>query len=122
MKSFAAPLLITAILAAPLTAAAQGGDLLFLRNSPATRFNADDFRMLRATLDKALAGPAEGPALEWKNDKTGAGGTVTPAGGDDAAASGACRRLRIANRFRHRRDQGVYTFCKGNTGKWALRP
>lgn len=124
MKRLCAPFLIAACLAVPgLPAWAQGADLLFLKNSPASRFNAADFRMLRATVNKALAGPADGPALEWANDKTGAAGTVTPAGGDDAANARPCRRLRIANSFRNMRDEGVYSFCRdSSTGNWALRP
>ena len=123
MKAFAAPLLISAaVLAAPLPAAAQGADLLFLKTSPAAKFNPADFKLLRATIDKALAGPAEGPALEWANDKTSASGTVTPAGVDEAAAPRKCRKLRIANAYKFTKDEGVYTFCQGTTGKWTLKP
>ena len=123
MKALAAPLLIcAAFLAAPLPAAAQGADLLFLKNSPAARFNSADFKLLRATIDKALAGPVEGPALEWANDKTSASGTVTPAGVDEAAAPRKCRKLRIANSHKFTKDEGIYTFCQNSAGKWALKP
>ena len=123
MKALAAPLLITAaILAAPVSALAQGGDLLFLKNSPAAKFNAADFKLMRATVDKALAGPAEGPALEWANDKTSAAGTVTPVGTDDSAAPRKCRKLRIANSYKFIKDEGVYSFCQNSTGKWTLKP
>lgn len=118
----AAPLLIAAALSSPLTASAQGADLLYLKNSPAARFNAEDFKLLRATADKALAGPAEGPALEWRNEKTGAAGSITPVGADESAAPRKCRKLRIANSFKSNKDEGVYTFCQGNTGKWSLKP
>ena len=73
-------------------------------------------------LSKALAGPAEGPALEWANDKTSASGTVTPAGVDEAAAPRKCRKLRIANAYKFTKDEGIYTFCQGTTGKWTLKP
>jgi len=121
-KPIAAPLLIAALLAAPAAVFAQGADLLFLKNSPAAKFNATDFKMMRATVEKALAGAPEGPALEWKNDKTGAAGSVTPAGVDEAAAPRTCRKLRIANSYRLIKDEGVYTFCRNNTGKWGLKP
>ena len=123
MKALAAPLLVSiAALSVPFSAAAQGADLLFLKNSPAAKFNAADFKLLRATMDKALAAPAEGPAREWPNAKTGAAGTVTPAGVDEAAAPRKCRNLRIANSYKLIKDEGVYTFCQNNTGKWALKP
>lgn len=123
MKKLAAPLLIAACLAAPaLPALAQGADLLFLKNSPASRFTSADFKILRATVDKALSGPAEGPALEWTNDKTGAAGSVTPVGADDSAGARKCRKLRIANSFRNLKDDGVYSFCQNSTGKWAIKP
>ena len=120
MKALAATLLATA-LAASVPAAVQAADLLFLKNSPAAKFNAADFKLMRDSVEKALAGPPEGPALDWKNDKTGAAGTVTPAGTDEAAAPRKCRKLRIANSYKLVKDEGVYTFCQGNTGKWALK-
>jgi surface antigen len=122
MKLLSAPLLIAAVLAAPLSAVAQGGDLLFLKNSPAAHFNSADFALMRGTVDKALAGAPEGPALEWKSDKTDAAGSVTPAGIDTAAAPRTCRKLRIANSYKFNKSEGVYTFCQNSTGKWALKP
>ena len=113
--------LLAAALAAVLPSA-QATDLLFLKNSPASKFNAADFKLMRASLEKALAGPAEGPPLEWKNEQTGASGSVTPAGADESAAPKKCRKLRVANAYKLMKDEGVYTFCMGNTGKWALKP
>jgi len=118
----AASLLASAALAVALPAAAQGGDLLFLKNSPAAKFNAADFKMMRDTVSKALSGPEDGPALSWKNDTTGAEGTVTPAGADAGAPGRKCRKLRIANSYKFNKDEGVYSFCQGATGKWALKP
>jgi surface antigen len=115
------------ILAASLVAlaaivpAAHATDLLFLKNSPASKFSSADFKLLRGNIEQALAGPADGPALEWKNDKTGASGTVTPAGVDQAAAPRQCRKLRVANAYKLMKDEGVYTFCRSATGKWALK-
>ena len=123
MKKLAAPFLIAACLAAPaMPALAQGADLLFLKNSPAARFSSADFKMMRATVEKALAGPAEGPAMEWSNDKTGAAGSVTPVGADTSASNPKCRKLRIANSFKNLKDEGVYSFCQNNAGKWAIKP
>lgn len=122
MKTRLAAPFLFALAFAPVAALAQGGDLLYLKNSPAAKFNADDFKMLRGTVAKALSGPADGPALDWSNDKTGAAGTVTPMGADDSSATRKCRKLRIANSFKFNKDEGVYTFCLGNTGKWALKP
>lgn len=113
--------LLAAAFAAVLPSA-QATDLLFLKNSPASKFNAADFKLMRASLEKALAGPAEGPPLEWKNEQTGASGSVTPAGADESAAPKKCRKLRVANAYKLMKDEGVYTFCMGNTGKWALKP
>ena len=123
MKKLAVPFVLAASLAVPVVPAlAQGADLLFLKNSPASRFNSADFKMMRATVEKALAGPAEGPAMEWANDKTGAGGSVTPVGVDDSAGTRMCRKLRIANSIKNLKDEGVYSFCQNSTGKWALKP
>ena len=120
MNALAATLLATSLAAA--VPAVQAADLLFLKNSPAAKFNATDFKLMRTTVEKALAGPPEGPALEWKNEKSGAAGTVTPAGADESASPRTCRKLRIANSYKLIKDEGVYVFCMGNTGKWALKP
>ncbi|MDM0113327.1 RT0821/Lpp0805 family surface protein [Variovorax sp. J22R133] len=118
MRRIAATMLaLAATVAGPAAHAAS--DLLFLKNSPASKFSAADFKMLRGAIDKSLAGAPEGEATEWKNDKTGAAGTVTPAGVD--SASPKCRKLRIANSYKLMKDEGVYTFCQGNTGQWKLR-
>jgi surface antigen len=119
-KNVLAETLLAAALAA-IVPAAQATDLLFLKNSPASKFNSADFKLMRASLDKALAGPPEGPAQEWKNDATGASGSVTPAGADEAAAPRKCRKLRVANHYKLMKDEGVYIFCMGNTGQWALK-
>ncbi|HSV59895.1 MAG TPA: RT0821/Lpp0805 family surface protein [Variovorax sp.] len=118
-KILATSLLATAL--AAVVPAAQATDLLFLKNSPASKFTAADFKLLRANLEKALAGPPDGPALEWKNDQTGASGSVTPVGVDEGAAPKKCRKLRVANAYKLMKDEGVYIFCMGNTGKWALK-
>ena len=123
MKALAAPLLVcAAALAVPFSVSAQGADLLFLKNSPAAKFNAADFKLLRATIDKALAGPPEGPTLEWANNNTSASGTVTPVGVDGGASARPCRKLRIANSYKLIKDEGVYSFCQNKAGKWELKP
>ncbi|MDM0046467.1 RT0821/Lpp0805 family surface protein [Variovorax dokdonensis] len=103
--------------------AQAAGDLMFLKNSPATKFTQADFQMLSKSIDQALAGPADGPAQTWKNDTTGASGTVTPQSGQDSAGAQECRRLKIANSYKMMKDEGIYTFCRtGSKGKWKLRP
>ncbi|HYP83972.1 hypothetical protein [Variovorax sp.] len=121
-----------AALAAPLAFAASSGaygaDLLFLKNSPAAKFGQADFKLLRQSVDSALSGPPDGPVQTWKNDKTGASGTVTPEGVQPASAGAGkpareCRRLRIANAYKLTKDEGVYTFCRSASGgQWQLRP
>ena len=114
-------------LALPFAAHATG-DLLFLKNSPATKFNQADFKLLRGSVEKALAGPADGPEQVWNNETTGASGTVSPLpseGGARSAAQGAqeCRRLRIANAYKLNKDEGIYAFCRANSrSPWQLRP
>ena len=108
---------LAALVGAP--AAFATSDLLFLKNSPASKFNSADFKMLRGAIDKSLAGAPHGAANEGKNEQTGASGTVTPDGLDSTSAK--CRKLRIANAYKFMKDEGVYTFCKGSTGQWKLR-
>lgn len=119
MKRFAATMFLLAAAAGFASAAHATSDLLFLKNSPASKFSAADFKMLRGSIDKALAGAPDGGAIDWKNESSGASGTVTPAGVDSRSAK--CRNLRIANAYKLMKDEGVYTFCPSGNGQWKLK-
>ncbi len=111
---FAAALL--AALAAPaLALGPQNG----LKNTPGAKFNSEDIALMKAQVFAALKSDKEGEPLTWKNDKTGASGTVVPM--NRLTWNGlSCRRLRIANAFGELKAQGVYKFCEKPAGTWKL--
>lgn len=112
--SFAAALL--AGLAGPAGAI---GPQAGLKDTPAAKFNEADYALMKARVDQALKAEKEGEVLEWKNEKTGASGTVVPM--NNLTWNGLeCRRLRIANAYGELKAQGVYKFCQKPPGKWKL--
>lgn len=107
---------VLAALAAPaLALGPQDG----LKNTPGAKFNSEDIALMKAQVFAALKSEKEGEPLAWKNDKTGASGTVVPL--NHLTWNGLeCRRLRIANAFQGQTAQGVYKFCQKPPGTWKL--
>jgi surface antigen len=114
----------TAIAFAALLAALTGpanaaGELGAFRNTVVTKFNTDDFGMMQARIDQALATEKDGEALAWKSAKTKASGSVTPL--SRLTWNGlACRRMRVTNAYGSLKGEGVYKFCETPTGQWKL--
>lgn len=109
-------LLLAAWLPAGVLAA---GEVAALRDTVIAQFTEQDQRLMMASVDAALAAPDDGEPLHWKNDATGASGSVTPL--NRLTWDGlACRRLKIANRYRTMAGEGVYRFCEKPKGQWKL--
>ena len=90
-----------------------------LKNTPGAHFNSEDIALMKAQVFAALKSEKEGEPLAWKNDKTGASGTVVPM--NRLTWQGlSCRRLRISNAFEGQTAQGVYKFCQKPPGTWKL--
>lgn len=111
----AAALLCTALAAASHAAGEQAA----LKGTNLSRFNADDLALMKARVGQALTSGAEGEALQWKNDKSRASGSVTPLGRESWRGLN-CRRLRIVNTIGTSSRQGVYRFCERPAGQWKL--
>ena len=52
------------------------GPQIGLKDTPGAKFNNDDIALMKARVDQALNADKEGEVLEWKNEKTGASGSV----------------------------------------------
>jgi surface antigen len=111
---------LVTIVGAALAASAHAlGPQNGLKDTPGSKFNSDDIALMKARVGEALAAEKEGEVLEWKNDKTGASGSVVAM--NRLAWNGmSCRRLRISNAFADLKAQGVYKFCQDPAGKWKL--
>ena len=75
-------------------------------------------RLLNQALDRALAAPETGTAVEWSNAATGAGGAITPLRAFDQSGR-PCREVKVVNRHRQLESSGVYTLCRSE-GLWKL--
>ncbi len=105
-----------ALLLGPAHAAGQGA---VLRGTVASKFNAADLALMKATVGRALRADKDGETLEWTSDKSRASGSATPLG--RFAWNGMdCRRLRIVNTHGRLTEQGVYRFCEPTAGRWKL--
>jgi surface antigen len=74
---------------------------------------------MKARVNQALKAEKGGEALEWRNDKTRASGSVTPLNRLDWNGM-ACRRLHIVNVVPGNWGEGVYKFCEKPPGRWKL--
>lgn len=111
--------LVTIVGAALVAPAHALGPQSGLKDTPGSKFNSDDVALMKARVNQALAAEKDGEVLEWKNDKTGASGSVVAM--NRLTWSGmSCRRLRISNAFAELKAQGVYKFCQDPAGKWKL--
>jgi surface antigen len=108
-----------AALAALLLPAHGAGENKILRGTVVSKFDAEDLALMKASVGKALTSAEDGITQAWKNDKTGASGSVTPLG--RLASNGLeCRRVRIVNELGRTTREGVYRFCEKPPGQWKL--
>ncbi|MBL8351039.1 MAG: hypothetical protein JNL87_12095 [Burkholderiaceae bacterium] len=107
-------------LALLLPAAVQAaGEVAALKDTVIARFTEQDQRLMMASVDAALGAANDGEPVRWQNDQTGASGSVTPL--NRLTWDGlACRRLKIANRYKTMAGEGVYRFCEKPKGQWKL--
>ncbi len=117
---------IEALIAAALTVAAlwsvqaAAGNWFAFAGGPIERMQAEDLRLARAALQRALATGDEGEAFGWANSRTGAHGSVTVLAAR-LDPGGPCRRLAIAMAAQAVEERGVWTFCRVG-GAWTLGP
>jgi surface antigen len=116
MKAFLMLVLLAAWLPGNVQAA---GEVPAFKDTVIAKFNEQDLKIMLATVDKALVAPQDGQALDWRNAKTGASGTVTPM--NRLTLDGLdCRRARIVNRFGSQTGEAIYRFCEKPKGQWKL--
>lgn len=110
--------LASSVLLVALAAPAAASNLGFLARGPMSRFNDADMKLLNEALGQALKATDVGTANEWRNDKSGASGSVTPQRVFNEQGA-PCRELKIVNRHRQLEASGVYTLCRRD-GRWKL--
>ena len=99
--------------------AAMAINLRFLRNTPISRFNEQDNQLLQAAFVKAMNEEPDGSQVEWRNDRTGAGGTITPTGSFERQGA-KCRKAQFTTYYKTLNGGGEYSFCQNAQGTWQL--
>jgi surface antigen len=111
--------MVAAALIAGSGAAAAAG-LGFLAETPLSRFDEEDLKLMNSAVEQALASAKLGAPVRWANGKTASSGEVTPQRAFDRGGR-PCRDLRVVNRHRRLEASGVYTMCRDD-GQWRLAP
>ena len=111
--------LLTALTCVVASASATAQYWSTLADTPVSRFNDTDNKLMMATVNKALKEGVDGTPIEWKNEKTPAAGVVTPEKTYQAGGQ-PCRDLRVANSYKSLKGEGIYQFCKNASGQWKL--
>jgi surface antigen len=93
----------------------------FLRTSPVSRFNSKDLALMQVAFTQAMDKEADGMGVDWANEQTRSGGTVTPQQSFERDGR-KCRVASIATWHRHMRAEGIYSFCRDPQGDWRLQP
>lgn len=110
---------VAAGLASPWAAASWG---LAMRDSPARDFDDEDTRQFLAAVRQVLDAPSPPQPLEWRNQATGAGGSLLVIGQPKRQGFVECRRVRSTVYSRRRQGQPqVWTACREDSGgSWKL--
>jgi surface antigen len=124
MKNLRRAIFVLAIVAAtpvatPVAIAAGWGSIL--SDGPGEDFHDEDVRMFMDAVGKTLDGPVDSPPLEWRNDKTGAGGSLVVRGQPKVKGYDECRRLRATLYSSKRKGKPFgWTACKDPAGHWLV--
>ena len=93
-------------------------NLGFLRDSPAARFDAEDWKLLREAVQDVLDSEEDATTKTWKNEATGNHGSVTLVNSYRTADGRECRRLRMDNSADGLTGSGKQTMCQAAGGTW----
>lgn len=102
------------------SAALAQSNLGFLRDTPLSRFNEEDLRLLREAGEGVLRSDEPTATRAWRNDKTRHSGSVTLVR-RFAFESRDCRRLRVDSRAGGMQGTTHLSVCRsGSDGPWAI--
>lgn len=115
------PRIIPAALALGLAAAlpAHAINMGFLSQTPYAQFSPADKKTMKANVERALEETADGATLDWKNEASGASGSISPQRSLERDGR-KCREALVRNTFKTLKGEGIYTFCRDTAGKWQL--
>ena len=97
----------------------MAANMSFLDKTPISRFNDQDNKMLQAAFQKAMNDSEDGTTVEWKNEKTNSGGTITPVSTFERKGA-KCRKTKVTTEHKLLKGEGEYNFCKNSKGTWSM--
>ena len=115
----AASIVAATLITAPPALAAGWGAVL--ANGPVQDYHDEDLRMLLDAIRQTLDAPGEPQPVTWRNDKSGAGGTLLVVARPQAKGYDECRRVRATLYSKKRKaSAAVWTACQEPGGRWVL--
>ena len=105
--------------AIPTVATAQ--NLRFLEDAPIGYFTPEDMERFKAALYDSLDSGKDGETRPWKNEKSGAFGSIKL---EESLSreDRICRRVRIENTAKGRHNVSYQTFCRRGNEAWQAKP
>jgi hypothetical protein len=101
-------------------AAVAQRNLSFLRDSPVSKFNDEDFKLLRAAAAQVLDGGVENASQDWKNAKSGNWGSVQVLRVFKASDGRDCRMVRVENHAKTLSSTSDMSVCRHPQRGWLL--
>jgi len=99
---------------------ALAGDLSFLKNSPESKFNDDDVRIMNAAAKSLLKDGTAGQSQDWANPNSTAKGTITIVKMFQSVEGFSCKSLRVDNSAGGWHGQATYPVCEVHPGDWKI--
>jgi surface antigen len=100
--------------------AALAGNLSFLNNSAASKFNDDDVKIMQATAVNLLKDGTAGQSQDWANPNSTAKGTITVVKVFQSTEGFACKTLRLENSAGGWHGRSTHPVCQVSPGEWKI--
>jgi surface antigen len=96
------------------------GNLSFLNNSAASKFNEEDVKIMQATAVKLLKDGTAGQSQDWANPNSTAKGTITVVKIFQSTEGFACKSLRLESSAGGWHGRSTYPVCQVPPGEWKI--
>ena len=94
-------------------------DWRFMKNSPASHFDDEDWRLLREAGEDVLGHKADGETVSWENPASAHSGKLTPLRSYQKNGL-ACRQVEIFSQAGGKTGTSVLDFCQVSAGEWKI--
>jgi surface antigen len=99
---------------------ALAGNLSFLDNSAASKFNDDDVRIMQTTAFNLLKDGTVGQSQDWANPNSTAKGTITVVKIFQSTEGFACKTIRLESSAGGWHGRSTYPVCQIPPGDWKI--